>query len=216
LTPDTREKILESAEKLFVANGFDGTSLRAITALAEVNLAAVNYHFGSKQQLLEAVLRHRIGPVNAERVRRLDAIEQECRPEGITLEQYLDAFIRPAAEMLHGVGRQHTIGLLALMFADRLRPSFFQETFGDLMQRFARIRDVLPHLDGEESAWRFHFMIGAMIHAAAHQIEDRDPRLKPQDNDAFVRMIVTWAAAGFRAEATLHRDAVALPKEKTS
>ena len=68
---ETRDKILGAAEQLFAHHGFEGTSLRAVTGLAEVNLASANYHFGSKEGLLKAVIERRIGPVNEERLSML-------------------------------------------------------------------------------------------------------------------------------------------------
>jgi AcrR family transcriptional regulator len=216
MATETRGRILSSAEKLFVDNGFDGTSLRAITADADVNLAAVNYHFGSKEQLLEEVVRRRIAPVNAERIQRLDGLEREHGLYGISLEQYLDAFIRPAMETLHGTDRHHTVRLLGMLFDAPLPTSFFQETFADVLARFGRMASILPGLPREEFAWRFHFMIGSMFHSAAHRITERDPRLVEQDNDSLTDMLVAWAAAGFRASATLRNDSVTLSQETPS
>lgn len=216
MSQSTRESILHAAEKLFVSKGFEGTSLRAITAEADVNLAAVNYHFGSKEQLLEAVLLARIAPVNEARLRRLDALEEEFGPSGLSVEQYLDAFIRPAAEFVRGLGRQETIGLLALVFTQHVRSSLLEEIFGEVAQRFGRLRMHLPHLSVEEFGWRFHYMIGSMIHAAAHDLEAKDARLNPHDDDSFVRMLVVWAAAGFRAEAALPVDQPRRPEEAAS
>ena len=207
MTQNTREKILETAEKLFVSNGFQGTSLRAITAEAGVNLAAVNYHFGSKEQLLEAVLRARLEPVNEARLQSLDALESEFGPEGVSVEQYLDAFIRPAARFARGQGRRQIMGLVAMLFTEHLRPDFLDEVFGEVSRRFSALRLHLPSLSAQEFAWRFHLMIGSMIHAAAHRIEEKDPRLGAPDDDAFVTMLVAWSAAGFRADPVLPQEA---------
>ena len=75
---DTRDRILDVAEQLFMAHGYEGTSLRVITNAAEVNLAAVNYHFGSKEALLREVFRRRLAWLNRERLRALDALESEA------------------------------------------------------------------------------------------------------------------------------------------
>ena len=72
-TGDTKTKILNAAEKLFGVNGFHGTSLRDITAEAQVNLAAVNYHFQSKESLMDALIERRIEPINSKRFQMLDA-----------------------------------------------------------------------------------------------------------------------------------------------
>src|SRR5271168_2133017 len=91
--PDTKSRILDSAEKLFGLNGFESTSLRDITREAEVNLAAVNYHFQSKDHLIDAVIARRIEPVNRRRMEMLDAAG-----ENPTIEQVLEAFIVPVVE----------------------------------------------------------------------------------------------------------------------
>src|SRR5437763_1690153 len=87
---DTKAKILDSAEKLFGMKGFEATSLRDITAEAQVNLAAVNYHFQSKDALMEAVICRRIQPVNRRRMELLDA-----SGENATVEDIIRAFFSP-------------------------------------------------------------------------------------------------------------------------
>src|SRR5688572_20090882 len=77
---ETRTRILDAAEELFMQHGFEGTSMRQLTARAGVNLAAVNYHFGSKDALIEAVFKRRLDPMNAERVAALDELEAAGRP----------------------------------------------------------------------------------------------------------------------------------------
>src|ERR1700741_3949641 len=91
---DTKTRILDAAERLFGEKGFDSTSLRDITAEAQVNLAAVNYHFQSKDSLIDAVIARRIEPVNRKRVEMLD----QAGPNP-TLEQILASFLRPVLEL---------------------------------------------------------------------------------------------------------------------
>ena len=78
--PATKDRILDAAESLFMEHGFEATSLRSITAAAGVNLAAVNYHFGSKEELFQAVLTRRLDPMNQERVDLLDRFERDAAP----------------------------------------------------------------------------------------------------------------------------------------
>ena len=75
----TKDRILDAAEALFMEHGFEATSLRAITAAAGVNLAAVNYHFGSKEELFQAVLTRRLDPMNQERLDVADALRARGR-----------------------------------------------------------------------------------------------------------------------------------------
>ena len=99
----TKERILGAAETLFARYGFAGASLRQVTAAANVNLAAVNYHFGSKDNLIEEVFRRRLDELNA---RRLEALKSALAIEAPQLEDVLGAFIRPALDVSldHGGG----------------------------------------------------------------------------------------------------------------
>src|SRR5215472_3578898 len=105
---NTKTKILNTAERLFAHHGIEATSLRAITAQAGVNLAAVNYHFQSKEALLHAVIARRVEPMNQKRLALLDASEAEAGPGPLPLEKVLDAFLRPVFEVLSGQAREFT------------------------------------------------------------------------------------------------------------
>ena len=91
----TKEKILDTAERLFGQQGFPCTSLRQITDEAGVNLAAVNYHFGSKEDLYKGVLIRRLRPVNEERMRLLTHVEQLAGEQPVPIRSILETFIRP-------------------------------------------------------------------------------------------------------------------------
>src|SRR5678816_574617 len=95
---ETRTRILDAAEELFMLHGFEGTSMRQLTAKADVNLAAVNYHFGSKDALIEAVFRRRLDPMNAARIAALDAIEASGRP--LPPEAIIRAFVGESLRMI--------------------------------------------------------------------------------------------------------------------
>src|SRR5437763_10558253 len=93
---DTKQRILDSAERLFAQHGFEATSLRNIIADAKVNLAAIHYHFHSKEALLDAVILRRLGPVNQKRLELLDGCERSAPDGRPDLEAVLEAFIAPA------------------------------------------------------------------------------------------------------------------------
>src|SRR5215213_1533644 len=97
--PDPKLRILEAAEALFVEHGFEATSLRALTAAAGVNLAAVNYHFGSKEELFEAVLTRRLDPMNQQRVALLSELERAAAPHSVPCDKVLTAMFIPALEL---------------------------------------------------------------------------------------------------------------------
>src|SRR5258708_12316336 len=95
---ETRTRILDAAEELFMQHGFEGTSMRPLTTKAGVNLAAVNYHFGSKHALIEAVFRRRLDPMNVARIAELEMLEAEERPS--SPETIIRAFITPGLRLL--------------------------------------------------------------------------------------------------------------------
>ncbi|HSP66595.1 MAG TPA: helix-turn-helix domain-containing protein, partial [Bryobacteraceae bacterium] len=91
---DTKSRILDAAEKLFGMNGFEATSLREITAEASVNLAAINYHFQTKDSLIDAIVARRIEPVNKRRLELLEAAGPNP-----ALEKILTAFMAPVMQV---------------------------------------------------------------------------------------------------------------------
>src|SRR5258708_5998108 len=94
----TKSRILDAAERLFADFGFEAASLRSITTEANVNLAAVNYHFQSKEALLDAVVHRRVTPVNARRLQLLEQFETAASPHPVPVEQILQAFLQPLLE----------------------------------------------------------------------------------------------------------------------
>lgn len=161
----TKERILTAAEALFAQRGFEGASLRQLTAAAGVNLAAVNYHFGSKDNLVEEVFKRRLDQLNA---RRLAALKQVAGQPETTLEDVLAAFIRPALDLSHDGGGGLFMRVLARAFAehdDSLR-KFLSDNYGHVMRQFTgEFARLLPHLSKEELYWRIDLVTGALTHA---------------------------------------------------
>src|SRR5262245_47010693 len=96
---DTKQRILDSAERLFADRGFAATSLRTIIADAKVNLAAIHYHFHSKEALFDAVIARRLEPINRDRLAMLEACERAAGDRPPKLESVLYAFVEPALRM---------------------------------------------------------------------------------------------------------------------
>ena len=116
----TKEKILDTAETLFMEHGFEATSLRAITTAAGVNLAAVNYHFGSKEELFQTVLSRRLDPMNQERVDLLAELERNAAPDPVSCDRILTAMFIPALKLARNPQRGGTnfLRLLGRAYAD--------------------------------------------------------------------------------------------------
>ncbi|HWU75818.1 MAG TPA: TetR/AcrR family transcriptional regulator [Rhodanobacter sp.] len=161
----TRERILGAAEQLFAQRGFDGASLRQLTTAAGVNLAAVNYHFGSKEKLVEEVFRRRLDALNGS---RMEALARLGADHPATLEEVLGAFIRPALELSHDNHGSLFMRVLARAFAehdDTLR-QFLSVNYGHVMRQFtAEFARLLPQLSKQELYWRIDLVTGALTHA---------------------------------------------------
>ncbi len=206
--PDTKDVILDAAEVLFAEYGYDATSLRDLTQEAGVNLAAVNYHFGGKEQLATAVLARRIGPINQERHRRLDAL-----PPRPAVADVVRAFVEPAFPTATGCPTGHVAPgrdfcrLMGRMMIDQpafLR-TFLAGQFHELGSRFAAtLRRALPRCDRATTWWRLHFMAGAMahtLHSADALAHLTGGLCDATDVDAVVEHLVAFTAAGLTAPA---------------
>src|ERR1700759_2621646 len=104
VTPDaisagTKTRILDAAEAQFMEHGFEATSMRGLTSAAGVNLAAVNYHFGGKEELFQAVLTRRLDPMNQERIDLLEKLEREPGGRAPSCEKILFAMLIPALRL---------------------------------------------------------------------------------------------------------------------
>jgi AcrR family transcriptional regulator len=203
----TKERILDAAEQLFAEHGFAATSLRMITAAARVNLAAVNYHFHSKEALIRAVFDRRLGPVNQERLQLLEACEARAGRRPPPLEEVLEAFFGPALRLGRGLARrgidfQRLMGRMYSETGEQFR-SLLQEQFTEVAVRFrAALRRALRRLPPAELYWRMHFGIGAMAHTLAgveYLQFVSEGRCDPSDVEGTVRRLVTFLSAGLRA-----------------
>jgi AcrR family transcriptional regulator len=167
---ETRTRILDAAEELFMQHGFEGTSMRLLTAKAGVNLAAVNYHFGSKHALVEAVFRRRLDPMNTARLAELEKIETEeraCSPEAI-----IRAFITPGLRLMEDAksGGRNFARLLGRTYTEPNKAvrALIGQMYAPTMQRYkAALERALPQLPREELVWRMHFMFGTLAYTLA-------------------------------------------------
>lgn len=202
---DTRSRILDAAEKLLVQHGLDATTLRMITAEAQANLAAVNYHFGSKEALIEAVFRRRLTWLNEQRIAALTAFEAEAKGAPLKPRQIVEAFFGVAIRMAADKrgGGQTFMRLLGRTYTeptDFVR-TFLAEEYAEVMARFkAAFFKALPDVPQEEFLWRFHFMMGALSYAISGAdalrllgpIDDSDP-------DALYARLMSFLIGGLRA-----------------
>lgn len=202
----TKQRLIEAAEALFADEGFDRVSVRDITHKAAANVAAVNYHFGSREGLVAVVMARYINPVNEERLARLDALERKVGGKALPVEEVLDAFVRPFATQVRRseLSEKLFFKLMGRMFGQQgcELPPVVETLFVTMLNRFHKaFAKALPGLPADEVWWRQHLMAGAMVHTMAHAEtlqrfsggESGNPNLE-QTLSRFIR----FSAAGMR------------------
>lgn len=206
----TRAALLDAAERLFSKLGVEGTSVRGITKEAGVNLAAINYHFGTKERLALAVFARRLEPVNRGRIARLDALEKAARGRKLKLAAILEALIRPAVEAKEegAPGCDDFMRLISRCFQEpnpELK-KFVEQQFAEVARRFdSAVLRAVPGLPPGELFWRMNFFFGALHHGQEIWLRfDQLPQpsglaqVKP-DREGFIQRIIAFAAAGLSA-----------------
>lgn len=203
---DTKTRILDGAEQLFAREGFHNTSLRALTNLAEVNLASVNYHFGSKEALLQAVIERRLLPLNAIRKEKIETVLTLARQNSKqpAAEDLLRAFIEPTLNFRNSSpGAQDFISLIgrALSDPDETIRNCFVELVLPLLQLLLKgLGEALPQLAPEILFARLQFIMGSMSHVmcmGGHSaLPNFPPAMKPK---ALTDQLLIFALAGLEA-----------------
>lgn len=194
----TRERLLNIAEQRFGDGGYEGTSLRAITVAAGANIAAVNYHFGSKEALLRAVVARAMAPVNTERGRRLDHLEANG---DLTIERVIRAYVEPGLELSLRRGEQGTtaarfIGRVAFDPSRRIRELYAAEA-GPVQARYlAALQAALPRAAPESVAFGYLNMVGLL---ALHQSQalSQQPGRNAEDAGRLAENLIRFLVAAF-------------------
>jgi AcrR family transcriptional regulator len=166
-------KLVEAAEKLFAERGFDVVSVRDITQAAGGNVAAINYHFGSRDGLVAVVMHRYMTPVNEERLARLESAEKNWGSKPVPVEEVLDAFVRPLITQINKSEMSEKLfcKLIGRIFNSQCNgvPVEIEGQYAVLISRFTKVLSKsLPSLTTEELVWRLHFVAGAMIHMLTH------------------------------------------------
>jgi AcrR family transcriptional regulator len=167
----TKERILNTTEKIISEKGFSSISLRTISANAKTNLAAVNYHFGNKEKLIEMMLERRLDNLFQLRINLLDNLESGSS-QPCNLKQVLDAFISPALTMSNDnhQGGQRFMKVLARAYAEKSEylHTLLSNRYAEVIKRFAiAISRTCPQLEEKTIFWRFHFIMGSLVYVMA-------------------------------------------------
>ena len=213
---DTKERLLDAAERLFAERGFQGTSMRAVTQAAGSAVSAANYHFGTKEALLAAVMRRRMEPLNRLRIEALDRVEADGPAP---LEAVFEAFLRPSFETFQrsgGSGASFPRQVVARLYSEPpdLVQTLKTEVFGEVTARF---RDALMHSLPDVPAHAIgtiqHLAVASLVHVISGQLDeeltrDLEARADPDQapHEPLLRALITHSAAGARAIAAAARE----------
>lgn len=203
----TRERLLEAAEALFAEQGFESVSLRDLTHAAGANLASVNYHFGSKDHLIEEVVLRSLNPMNRERIDLLTQAEAAAFPDSPTFAAITDAFLRPVLTQVRGT--RHTELLFSKLMGRCLTdrgaqiPERARPLFQEVIQRFGSAIDRShPGLSMVEALWRLNFTAGALISTLIHGemvVQFTGETEAPPDTETLLQRLVAFCAQGLAA-----------------
>ena len=198
----TKDRILGAAEELFAQHGFAATSLRQVTGLAAVNIAAVNYHFGSKENLVNEVFRRRMDEMTARRLQQLEAAQREHPGQ---LEPVLAAFIEPALALAQDRnGGASFVRVIARAYAEHnesLR-RFLSDQYGHVLRHFGKaLAACLPGIDKDTLYWRLDFLAGALTYAMSDfgMIKRPSGASEAAHRARAARELIRFAAAGLQA-----------------
>lgn len=207
---DPRERIITAAREVFIEQGFDLATVRDITLRADVNVAAVNYYFGSKEELISEVLNLMMEPYTQARIAALEECEAAAMPGEPSLEDVVRALVRPMVQFSRDASGARPLTRLILQIRSRPRESttrFFIRRVDPAVFRFIdAFARTLPALDRRDIFWRYNFSIGAVMQV----LIDSDPasyRLKQlsgglcdtDDDEQIIDQLSTFVCAGFQA-----------------
>ena len=205
----TRDRLLDVGEELFATRGVRESSIRDLTSAAGANLAAVNYHFGSKEGLLRAIVQRRGEPLNQERVRLLELAEAAAGDQPPRVVAIMRAFVEPVFQIRKE--HPHFPAVLGRVVMEGLMPvvgDVFRSTFYQCLLRFAEsLSRALPDIPVEEIRWRLLFTIGVFNFLAKGEEAFRHISGEEGDygEDAMTARVVSFCTAGMCAAMTPSR-----------
>ena len=204
---DTKTKILDVAEKLFAENGIQATSIRQIVKEAELNVASIHYHFGSKEAVIQEIISRRLGPINTTKIKRLAEIEESAGDQIPDLEDVLRAFIEPHIHMRQVAGdKVRIIMKLMVQLDDNTIKSqvMHESSMIEVHHHYMNVlHKILPDLSPPELHWRFKFILGSLH---AFMVEHHAPFQRDEISDEeIINCILTFLMAGLLAPPSIQK-----------
>lgn len=213
-TPKTRDLLLDTAERLFAEDGYAAVSVRKITQEAGVNVAAISYHFGSKDDLLLQVFLRRAADLNRERIALLKQAEDAAGPKGRPdLDAILRALVAPPIRWSQtpGAGFALYIQFMARCRSETPSPmrDILEKDVGHLKRFVPALQKALPSLAKTDVMWRLHFALGAMHHTLTslkRLSSISDGQCAIGDTEHVIDQTVAFIKAGMVAPALSQQD----------
>jgi AcrR family transcriptional regulator len=204
---DSRERILDAAERLFAERGLRATSLREIAAAARANPGSIYFHFKTKAELTREVFRRRLVPLDGERLLRLEACERAAAPRPAPLRDVLEALIAPLARLTRdgGAAGLRFLGVLGRTYSepDPEIIRMLERDHGATLDRFrGALARALPELPAADLNLRFHFALGSVAHTLGSDVTWRmvsGRRPAPGAWQAVLAALLPFLVAGFEA-----------------
>lgn len=197
----TKNRIIDAAETLFAEQGFEQTTMRAITSIAGVNLASVNYHFGTKKSLMQAVLQRYLDVFAPQVESRLLTLQSEEGNVEVVLMQLVEPLL--AMDVVRPNGTSIFLRLLGRGYMEsqgHLR-KFIEARYGATLERFVtHTQSALPGISREDVFWRLHFAMGSFVFSvnaagALSEIAQADYNQSTDTQDMLLQL-VSFVAAG--------------------
>lgn len=218
----TKQLILDVAERLCAENGIESFSVRSVCEAAGANVAAISYHFGSKQNLLEEMFRRRVAPLNEERLRLLDAAIADKKSH--LLERVIRSFVEPVirgfatkSNTENAAQFENDSAWVVTQFLSRVHSmhsenDFLSSHYEPVRSRFiVAFQFCLPNLTLDEILWRYNMLVGALIYAMKGPLwmvrrplvfSNNSPTNKVCEPEYCIEQMVSFIVAGFNAPQT--------------
>lgn len=199
----TKEALIEAALVLFAEKGFDVVSIRDITGAAGANVASVKYHFGSRENLIDAVVARLVTPVNEERIRRINQLEKGGG--SLSVRSLLEALFKPLLSQIKEgpVSEQLFCKLMGRVVGERPYefPEVIMNQFREIAERFIPgFMMAVPGLAREDALWKIHFSFGVLSSTLMHgellkQVSENT--IGDEDLETTFTRIIDYCEAGF-------------------
>ena len=210
---ETKRRMLEVAAALLAEHGFEVVSVRDVTQAAKMNVAAVNYHFGSRDGLMARVMEEAVRHFNEERLARLEGLEKRFAGKPAPLEEVLEAWLKPLASAAQRSSWKDPvtaplIGRVLTLQTDKV-PAEISQTHAGIDERVRRLLSkTLTPLSVGEISWRMHALLGALAHTLVSPTVSG--LLDPASVETIMARFVKFAVAAMR------EGADSLPPAKNS